>query len=165
MFKKVAFIAFAGAVAASSSAFAATDTQSMAVSATISSSCTLATAPLNFGAALTTTNAANIDVLVNATVTCSNDSPFNVGIDNGGHFSGTRRMQSGANFLPYDVYVDGFGVNAYTAVGAFGTSSNYNSALTGITGANVVPIYGRIPQQTTPPSGTYTDSLQVTVNY
>lgn len=165
MFKKVAFIAFAGAVAASSSAFAGTDTQSMAVSATISSSCTLATAPLNFGGALTTTNGGNTDVQTTATVTCANDSPFNVGIDNGANFSVTRRMKSGANFLPYNVYVDGFGVNAFTAAGSYGTAGNYNSSLTGNTGANVVPIYGQIPQQSTPPSGAYTDSLQVTVNY
>ena len=166
MFKKVAFIAFAGAVAASSSAFAGTDMQLMTVSATISSSCSLAMAPLNFGGALTTTNAADIDVQTTATVTCANDSPFNIGINNGGNFSGTRRMKSGANFLPYEVYVDGFGVNPFTAVGAFGAVGNYNSPLTGNAIApNVVPIYGRIPQQTTPQSGTYTDTLQVTVNY
>jgi spore coat protein U-like protein len=166
MYKKVACLAFVGAVAASSNAFAVTDTQTMAVSATISSSCTLATTPLNFGGALTSTTTADTDVLVNATVTCTNDSPFNVGIDNGLNFSGGRRMSSGANFLPYTVSVDAFGVTSYTAVGTFGTTGNFNSALTGITGANTVAIYGQIPQQvTSPASGTYTDTLTVTVNY
>ena len=165
MFKKIACLALVGVAVASHGANAAQDSGTMAVSATIAASCTIATSTLPFGS-LTSTNAANTDVTTSATVTCSSDSPFNIGMDYGLNSTGfQRRMASGGNFLNYEVYIDGFGVNAFGPVSTFGTANNYNSPSTGNSGANVVTIYGRIPQQTTPASGSYSDTLTVTVNY
>lgn len=165
MLKKIACIAVLGAVASSNVAFAGTDTGTMNISATISASCTITTSDVAFGS-LTSTNGGDLDVPSSASVTCASDSPFNIGIDNGLNASGfQRRMASGGNFLNYEVYVDAPGVNAFGPISTYGTSNNFNSPSSGNNGTTVVPIYARLPQQTTPPSGVYSDTLTVTVNY
>jgi spore coat protein U-like protein len=172
MFKKVACLAVIGAALASTGAHAAQQSATMAVSADITASCTLATNPLAFGSFTTTNTTPSLGngryLQTSAVVTCSSDSPFNVGIDYGANASGfQRRMFNGTTgYMNYEVYVDGFGVNAFGTVSNYGTANNYNSPLTGNdVGPNTVPIYGVIPQQSTPASGTYTDTLTVTVNY
>lgn len=168
MLKKIACFAVVGLAVASTGAQAGTDTGTMSVTATISASCTIATQNINFGS-LTSTNAGNVDVPADATVTCASNSPFNVGINYGLNAGATfqRKLASGANTLNYSVYVDGYGVNEYGQVSTYGTANNYNSAATiNVSPAtNTVPIFARLPAQSTPPSGTYTDTLTVTVNY
>jgi spore coat protein U-like protein len=161
MFKKVAFLAFVGAVAASNGALAGTDTKTMAVSADVQALCTLSTAPLNFGTLNSTTT--NTDVSVNASVTCSSAStPYTLNIDYGANAQGTtRRMKLGTTFLPYEVYTTGFGLDAY--VQTPGTAGSPGTS--GGTGTGTVPIFGRIPAQATPATGVYTDTLAVVINY
>lgn len=165
MNKKVAYLAFAGALLASAGANAATDTQNMAVSATISASCGLAVNPLAFGSLAST--AADTDAATTITVTCSTDSPYNVGMDYGANAGGgfQRRMAAGANQLNYEVYIDAGRTAAFGPVSTYGALDNYNSPATGNDIARIIDIYGRIPAQSTPPSGAYTDTLAVTLNY
>jgi spore coat protein U-like protein len=165
MFKKVACLAVFCAAVASHGAYAAQDTGTIAVSATIAASCTITTNPLDFGS-LTSTNASNTDVSTTVDVDCTADSPFNIGIDAGANASGAqRRMASGANTLNYSVYVDGFGLTEFGPISTYLSANNYSSPATGNNGTNTVTIYGRIPTQSTPPSGAYSDTLTVTVNY
>lgn len=172
MFKKIACIAVVGAAVASTGANAAQQSQTMAVSANITASCTLSTNPLAFGSVTSTNTAPSLAngrfVQVNAVVNCTSDSPFNVGINYGANAAGfQRRMSNGAtSFLNYDVFVNGFESVSYDLVSNYGSAANYNSPLTGNSlQPNNVPIYGVLSQQTTPVTGTYTDTLTVTVNY
>jgi spore coat protein U-like protein len=165
MFKKVALVAFVGAVSASTGAFAGTDTQNMAVSANISASCSVAPAPLAFGTALlpltSTTTAVNSTSI--ASVTCSTASPYTLNINGGltpGSYVGgaTRAMKFGAILLPYEVYTDAAHLDPFAAAaGPSGTGTG--------TGTSTVTIYGQIPAQPTPTAGTYTDTLAVVINY
>lgn len=172
MFKKIACLAVVGAAMASTGANAAQQSQTMAVTADITASCSLATNPLAFGS-FTTTNTApsgsnGRQVQVNAVVTCTSDSPFNVGIDYGANPLGLfqRRMSNGAGaFLNYEIFHAGFNLSAYDVVSNYNSTGNYNSPLTGNNGTNNVPIFGVLLQQTTPVTGTYSDTLTVTVNY
>jgi spore coat protein U-like protein len=166
MFKKVAFLAFVGAIGASSSAFAVQSSQSMAVSATITPACTLnAISALNFGAAILTTNAGNIDVSTTMSVDCTANIPYNIGMNNGANFSGGRRMTNGTAFLPYEVYLDSFGGTPFGAVTVGSSANNANSVGDTSLATNNHTIYGRIPNQTTPGTGLFTDTLSVTINY
>ncbi|MGB4865302.1 MAG: spore coat U domain-containing protein [Hyphomicrobium sp.] len=165
MFKKVAFLAVVGAAVASHSASAAQQTGTMAVTATINASCTLATNPLAFGS-LTNVNGSPIQVQTTVDVDCTTDSPFNIGIDYGSNPSGsTRRMASGANLLTYTVSIDGYGVTAFGPISSYLSPNNYSSPATGNNGLHSVTIWGEIPSQSTPPSGSYSDTLTVTLQY
>ena len=165
MFKKVACLAVVGAAVASHSPSAAQQTGTIAVTASITASCSLTTNALAFGA-LTSTNGGNTDVPTTASVTCTSDSPFNIGIDYGANASGfTRRMTNGTDFLTYSVYIDGFGSSEFGPISNYGNTTNFNSPMTGNNTTTTVNIYGRIPQQSTPPSGSYSDTLTVTLQY
>jgi spore coat protein U-like protein len=161
MFKKVALLAFVGAVSASSGAFALSDTQIMAVSANIQASCTLATAPLTFGTAGTPLTSTTTAVLRTSTasVTCTSASPYTLNIGYGANATGTtRRMINGGTFLPYEVYTDAAGTDPFLPTpGGGGTGSG--------TGTSTVTIFGQIPAQPTPAAGIYTDTLSVVINY
>lgn len=166
MLKKVALVAFAGLSIAAPGAFAGTATDTMAVTATISASCTITASPLAFGS-LVSTNAAVTDAATSVDVTCTSDSPYNIGFDYGANILGfyTRRMASGANYLTYEVYTDAGRTTAFGPVSSYGSSNNYNSPATGNAITRTIDIYGRIPIQTTPASGSYSDTLTVSVNY
>lgn len=165
MLKIVTFAALAGTAFLSTAAFGAQQTATIGVTATIAASCTIATSPLSFGS-MTTTNSGNTDVSTTVQVVCSSDSPFNIGIDSGLNAAGLqRRMASGGHTLNYSIFVDGFGLTEFGAISTRGTSNNYNSPASGNAGTNTITIYGRIPQQTTPAAGVYSDTLTVTVAY
>ena len=155
MFKKVAFLAVAGAALASNGAIAATATSNMTVQAVITGSCTVTAPTMNFGNILLTT--ANTDTQTDLTVNCTNAVPYTVGIDG---TVGARTLTNGAQTLSYEIYTDNTfavpvdnpgGLNVIPGTG---------------TGANqTVSIFGRVPVQTTPPAGTYTRTAVVTVTY
>ncbi len=123
--------------------------------------CHLSTNPLNFGTLSSTF--AVVDAATSITARCSNETLFTIGMNygaNGGIDPTVRYMSNGSHLLAYGIYLDsprslgwGFtlGVNVHNGTG---------------TGTQVtIPVYGRIPVQPTPPSGTYTDTVIVTIDY
>jgi spore coat protein U-like protein len=141
---------------------AATATSSFTVSITIAATCTINSAStLNFGnqGILST----NVDQTSTIQVTCTNTTPYNIGLDAGtgtGATVTTRKMTSGGATVNYTLYSDSgrsviwgntVGTNTVAATGN-GTGQNYT-------------VYGRVPLQTTPAPGTYTDTITVTVTY
>ncbi|WP_164852411.1 spore coat U domain-containing protein [Rheinheimera riviphila] len=93
-------------------------------------------------------------------LTCSTGLSYQIGLNDGLHASGgSRRMTDGnSNFVPYQLYRD----NARTQLwGDAGTANELNTSGTGASQFHLV--YGRIAATTTPPAGTYTDTIQVTV--
>jgi spore coat protein U-like protein len=123
--------------------------------------CHLTTNPLNFGTLSSTLSA--VDAATSITARCSNETLFTVGMNygaNGGVDPSVRYMRNGDDFLTYGIYLDSgraqgwgytLGVNVYNGTG---------------TGSQVtIPVYGRIKAQPTPPSGTYTDTVIVTIEY
>lgn len=149
---------------------AGTATANLTVQITITASCTINAATLDFGSNPgTTLVAANVDASTTVSVTCTNGSPYSIGMDNGTNASGSqRRMRSGSNFLNYNLYVDAARTNAWTTAASASTCTTANSCAlgTGNGSPQSVSIYGRVPSiGTAPPTGTYTDTVTMTITY
>lgn len=132
------------------------------VSANVIKKCTVAASPLDFG-----TNPGLLNTTVTAdtslSVQCSNGTAYNVGLDagqNGGGNINARKMILGAHSVQYQLYRD----SARTQV--WGNTIGLNTvAATGNGNTQNLTVYGNVLPQTTPPAGTYTDTVIVTVTY
>lgn len=149
---------------------AGTATANLAVSIQINASCTINAASLTFApTAGTTLVASNVDANTTVSVTCTSGSPYSIGMDNGANVSGSqRRMKSGSNFLNYNLYVDSGYSNAWITTGSPSGCTPTGSCYlgTGSGSPQSVSIYGRVPSMgTAPPTGTYTDTVTMTITY
>ena len=151
-----------------SAAQAATATANMTVQLTVTATCTVSAATLDFG----TTGL--LATLINATttlsVTCTNTTPYSVGLDNGANFSSTRRMRQGAtsNYIGYGLYTDSGRTNAWTTASSSTTCTTANSCAlgTGNGSAQSITVYGQVPALGAAPTpGSYTDTVTITVTY
>jgi spore coat protein U-like protein len=142
---------------------AATTTSTFTVSITLVATCTINSAStLNFGNSVGVLSA-NVDQTSTISVTCSNTTPYNIGLDAGtasGATVTTRKLTSGGNTVNYALYSD---TGRTTNWG--NTVSTDTVAATGNGSAQSYTVYGRVPTQTTPAPGTYTDTITVTVTY
>jgi spore coat protein U-like protein len=93
-------------------------------------------------------------------VTCTANTPYEVGLDNGLHAQGTqRRMQGAGGFIQYELYRDpGRNTRWGNTLGEGQTSVGANTSQTML-------VYGRVPPQALPGSGSYSDRIVVTVTY
>jgi spore coat protein U-like protein len=149
---------------------AGTATANLTVQVTITASCTINTATLDFGSnAGTTLISSAINAATTVSVTCTNGSPYSIGMNNGANASGSqRRMASGANFLNYNLYTDAARLNAWTTAASNSTCTTTNSCFlgTGSGSAQSVNIYGTVPSVgTAPPAGVYTDTVTMTITF
>jgi spore coat protein U-like protein len=144
-----------------SSAFAATTTSTFQVRATITATCVILTSPdLDFGSLGVLT--ANADQSSTIQVQCTNTTPYNIGLNAGtGSVSvATRKLSNGGATINYSLYTDA----ARTTVWG-NTIGTDTVAATGDGASQSYLVYGRIPPQTTPAPGSYTDTITVTVTY
>ena len=137
-------------------------TNTMPVQITIQNACnvsTVAPTTLDFGTQGPLT--ANVDQTATITVTCTTGANYNVALDGGGAANtNARRMVNGGNTVSYQLYRDA----GRTLV--WGNTVNSDTlAGTGNGMAQALPVYGRVPAQTTPPAAVYNDSVTVTVSY
>jgi spore coat protein U-like protein len=153
------------------SAQAGTANANLTVQITITASCTINAATLDFGSNPgTNLISANVDTSTTVSVTCTNAAPYSIGMDNGAHVTGSqRRMLNGAsNFLNYNLYTDAARLNAWTTASSSTTCTTANSCAlgTGNGSAQSVNIYGRVPiVATAPTAGAYTDTVVMTITY
>jgi spore coat protein U-like protein len=141
------------------SAQAATATATLSVSASIAGACTVGGSALSFGAySATAASTANSNI----SVTCSNGTNAVVTLNQGNNnnrvpASGTRALNNGTNYLGYEIYTDN----------ALGTVWNtVNSQPVTSTGAPItLTAYGRIPAGQNPATGSYNDTVTITVTF
>ncbi|PVM85444.1 Csu type fimbrial protein [Caulobacter endophyticus] len=128
-------------------------------SATLIPDCTISTGNLNFG---------NVGVLSAAkdaqtgmSVTCTKDTPYAIGLDNGqqGTSATARRMKAAGQYVTYGIYKD------EARASPWGTGAGLTTGGSGTGGAQPLTLYGRVPAQTTPSPGTYGDQVIATVTY
>ena len=134
---------------------------SFAVSASYSAVCTVTADTMDFGASITTLSSP-IDSMATVTTTCSAASPYTIGLNDGLQATGSmqRNMSFGANRLPYQLFQDS---NRTTLWGNAGAN---RKAGTGSGSPQAHQVFGRIPASaSTPASGTYHDTVIVTVTY
>jgi spore coat protein U-like protein len=149
---------------------ASTRQYSFTVTGSVITNCNVSAAALNFGSSPSTI-AANIDSTTTITVQCTNTTPYSIGLGSGINASGSqRRVQVGAtgNYLNYGLYTDAAYSNAWAATTSTtsctaGVSTCYLGTGTG-SNQNIT-VYGRVPSQTAPVVGTFTDTVVVTVTF
>ena len=150
--------------AAANPALAATSTGSVQVSMTIQAECKLqaGTTTLQFG------SRGVLDAVVDAQASfglqCTNSTPFSIGLDAGqgsGATVGARAMTGPAGALVgYTMYRDSGRSQVW------GQTANIDAlASTGTGALQSFTIYGRVPAQTTPAPGSFSDLVALTVTY
>ncbi|WP_288192257.1 spore coat U domain-containing protein [uncultured Phyllobacterium sp.] len=156
-------VGLAALLGLSSPALAATATGTFTVQIAIQASCVLvSTAMLTFTAVGVI--AANDDVSTTLSVQCTNTTPYNIGLDVGvgtGATVASRKMTApGGALVNYTLYSDTNRTNVWgQTIGTDTVSASGSGA------AQSYTVYGRVPVQTTPAPGTYTDTITVTVTY
>jgi spore coat protein U-like protein len=149
-----------------SSAQADTVSGSFQVTATVLKSCTVNALPLSFGNI--TPGTADVNAESSVTVTCTNGTPYNVGLDVGKGVGATvgQRYLTGptaggtAPTMAYTIYKD----TGRTQI--WGNTVNTDTvAKTGTGSADVLTTYGKIAKSQFVAAGSYTDTIGVTVSY
>ncbi len=151
-------------------ALAGTVNGTLSVQMQITASCTVGTSSLTFA---TTAGTSLISTQVtqtgNISVTCTNSNPYSIGLDNGQNASsGQRRMANGTNYISYNVYVDSAHTYPWSTGATNSTCTTTSDCYlgTGNGTAQTVSVYGVVPTvATAPTSGTYNDSVTITVTY
>ncbi|MGR9085688.1 MAG: Csu type fimbrial protein [Gammaproteobacteria bacterium] len=147
---------------------AGTETANLAVSATISANCTIDTTALDFGGydPIVTHKAAPLDGTGTVTTVCTNGSAVAITLGQGVNAdtgssdpAPLRRLTDGTNFLSYDLYSD----SGRSVV--WGNDATVDVERTGTGVADVLTVYGQIPQDQNVPAGTYTDTVVATVTF
>jgi len=127
----------------------------------VTAACTISASNLNFGAINLLTS--NVDATSNISAQCANGAPYNIGLSAGngpGATVAVRQMTQGANTLNYSLYRDS------SRTGVWGNTIGTDTvAATGTGVAQSFIVYGRIPPQTTPGPGAYTDTIVVTLTF
>lgn len=158
-----ASIALLSGIAMTTQLQAATATGNMNVRITITAECRVATATdLDFGTSGVI--AANVDQTSTIGIQCTNTTPYTIslGVGNGaGATVAVRRMTGpGAATVDYSIYRDIARTQVWgQTIGTDTIGGTGNGAIQNITA------YGRVPAQTTPAAGAYTDIVQITVTY
>lgn len=147
---------------ASGAAAAAEQTTTFDVQIVLEAACAVSADPLlDFGTVGLLGSA--VDSSADITVQCTEGAAYTIGLsagDNGLGVTTARRMLNLTNDITYDLYSDA------------GRSAHWGNAVAIDTVASVgtgsqqtFTVYGRVPAQDTPPAGTYTDTITVTVTY
>lgn len=128
------------------------------VTATIAAACQISASTLAFEQRVHLTSPA----LSTSTITlrCTNGTPWRVGL-NGGLENNTaaRKMRNGTNRIAYSLFRDAARTQNWGNV----TGDSVAGTGTGID--QLTTVYGRVPAQTVPPGGAYSDTITVTVTY
>lgn len=137
---------------------AGSDTDQLTVTATVLSACSLSGGTLNFG---NYTSGQTTSLDVNGTinyVNCSGSLTFTLDGGASGNIN-ARQMSSGTNRLNYQIYRNA----ARNAI--WGTGADAHAVLLIGTQSGTVTVYGRIPASQAAADGTYTDTVNITLNF
>ena len=147
---------------ATGSADAATATTTMPVTMTITAGCTVSATSVAFGSQ--SVLASNTAATGTLGVTCTNTTPYNVGLDAGSGAGATiavRKMTGPASaIINYGLFQNA----ALTT--AFGNIVGTNTvAGTGTGVSQAIIVYGQVPPQSSPAPGSYADVVNVTITF
>ena len=106
----------------------------------------------------------NVDAAGSVGVQCTKNTTYNIGLSAGSGAGATvaaRKMTGpGSETVTYSLYRDADHSQVWgTTIGTDTISG------TGTGASQSYPVYGRVQAQTTPPPGTYTDTVVATVTY
>ncbi|WP_229223414.1 spore coat U domain-containing protein [Duganella sp. sic0402] len=139
-------------------------TQNFDVTLKIIADCIISANPLDFGQSQGVLNA-NVSVNSTVSVTCTNTTPYNIGL-NAGNVAGSTtaaRLMVGTGANTSTV-----GFNLYQTAGAtnWGNAQGTDTKSgTGTGAAQIHTVYGVVPAQTTPQPDTYKSTVTATVYF
>ena len=110
------------------------------------------------------TGVANPNIVSAPLVTCTNTTPYNIGLDKGAGTSDTvtNRLMTGPSSatVTYGLFQDsGHATNWGNTIGTDTVTGTGNGS------AQTLSVYGHIAPQTTPQPGAYADTVNVTVTF
>ena len=149
-------------IALASPMFAANTTAPLGISATVSTTCSITTAPVNFGAYDTVTGTA-VAGTGTVNVACTKGATgLTIDLNTGTNAANatipnTRAMNNGTNYLNYDLYSDSGHATLWTT--GFGISNAPSKA------ARPFTVYGLIAANQDVPAGAYADTVTAQINY
>jgi spore coat protein U-like protein len=131
------------------------------VTATYPATCSVSAATLNFGSQGLLT--ANVDASSTLTATCSSTTTYTIAL-NGGNAGATdptqRKMSKATEQITYGLYRDSARSQAWGSTTGTNTASGTGSGL-----GQSFTVFGRVPAQTTPSPGTYSDTIIATLTF
>jgi len=132
------------------------------VTLTVENSCTASVDDLDFGSIGDFD--ANVDAAADITVTCTGETPFQIGLDNGENHTGTTRAMlitgGGTETVEYGLFSDEARTTAWG-----NTLGDDTHGGTGTAGAQTVILYGRVPSGQTAVVGSFSDTVVATLWY
>jgi spore coat protein U-like protein len=138
---------------------------SLQVTANVIKNCTIATAPISFGAydPVTANATQPLDGIGTITVTCTRGVAAHVSLSLGSNGSGgSRRMQMGGfSYLTYEIYKDASRSDVWGA----GFDSNLDIPSAPSVEPRTFTAYGRVPARQDAAVGNYLDIVLATVNF
>ncbi|WP_336962848.1 spore coat U domain-containing protein [Sphingobium aquiterrae] len=144
-----------------------TTTSIVNVTMIVTNDCAITAPTLNFGSAAFV---GSFDpVTQSIAIRCTKDAAYSVGIDNGTHFSATRRLGYNGNYIPYEIYYPASSTTRWGNIGAERRSSALATTNAGVYTGAVDQIYtykaAILPGGSSLPAGTYTDTLIIDVQF
>lgn len=153
-------VAVSGVLLSQSASAQSTATDNIAVSATVSSVCSVDASAMAFGEVALS---GATDSTSTITVNCTGGGAYTVGLGNGLHnVAAQRKLQSGVNLLNYDLFKEVGHTTRWGDLGAELVSGTGNDA------DQILTVYGQITTGQTLVSGNgtpYTDTVLVTLTY
>jgi spore coat protein U-like protein len=157
-----ALAAVCAAALVGQAAHATSATSNLQVQLTILPSCTVSSAnPMDFGSVGTLTGAINASTSI--LVNCTQGTQYWVSADGGGAQSINARLMTGGmgGSVGYQLYQDQAHLQVWGNTGpAVDEMPGFGVGI-----ATPIQVYGQVPAQTTPAPGSYSDYVNVTVNY
>ncbi|MFC3551257.1 spore coat U domain-containing protein [Lysobacter cavernae] len=150
--------------ASATGSLAATKTAQFQVRATLDPSCTIAASDLDFGSQGVLD--ASVDATSTISVTCTSGVDYNIEFNLGdwqstNYSNRNLRHTDGYTTIKYQLYTD----SARTSIWGNGNAGTQKKGGTGNGALQNLTVYGRLPTQSVPKSGTYTDTITATINY
>ena len=159
----------AGAAGLSATSYAATDTATMAVTTSVSMSCTITARAMTF-VSYNPTAAADNDATATITSTCTTGGAAVITMSEGGRAQAgstatipLRAMFNGSEGTPEDLLYHLYSDSAGGTV--WGNTAETGKAITADGTAQAFTAYGRIPKNQTVGAGSFSDSVTVTLTY
>lgn len=135
---------------------------SFTVSATNTTACSVSATAVDFGSAGVLS--AGIDASGNLMLTCTASAPYTVALNGGSDLATDptqRKMSQGTvGKITYGLYRNSSRTLAWGDTAGVNTVSGTGTGL-----SQNLTVYGRVPAQTTPQSGNYSDTIIVTLTY